>query len=80
VNLIGIELKMGPPRFELGLPAPQAGRIPSYPTGPSAGKDEKRIKSFWIGYKQNPFLYALLYYHEKGESEFHNSPRYNGEI
>ena len=25
---------MGPPRFELGLPAPQAGRIPSYPTGP----------------------------------------------
>ena len=25
---------MGPPRFELELPAPQAGRIPSYPTGP----------------------------------------------
>ncbi len=27
---------MGPPRFELELPAPQAGRMPSYPTGPIA--------------------------------------------
>ncbi len=27
-------MPMGPPRFELESPAPQAGRIPSYPTGP----------------------------------------------
>ena len=25
---------MGLPRFELGSPAPQAGRIPDYPTAP----------------------------------------------
>ena len=31
------EYSMGPPRFELGLPAPQAGRMPSYPTGPEMG-------------------------------------------
>jgi len=32
---------VGPPRFELGLPAPQAGRMPSYPTGPSRNKIPK---------------------------------------
>jgi hypothetical protein len=26
---------MGPPRFELGSPAPKAGRIPNYPTDPA---------------------------------------------
>ena len=29
--------KVGPPRFELELRAPQARRIPSYPTGPQYG-------------------------------------------
>jgi hypothetical protein len=27
-------VKVGPSRFERESPAPQAGRIPSYPTGP----------------------------------------------
>jgi hypothetical protein len=29
-----IRRRVGPPRFELELPAPQAGRIPNYPTDP----------------------------------------------
>ena len=28
------QIKMGPPRFELGSPAPQAGRITRLPYGP----------------------------------------------
>jgi len=44
---------MGPPRFELGLPAPQAGRMPSYPTGPSKNKIPK--------YRNPTKTYVLFY-------------------
>ena len=32
--IVGVDGGVGPPRFELGSPAPQADRIPSYPTAP----------------------------------------------
>ncbi len=43
---------VGPPRFELELPAPQAGRMPSYPTGPFKNKIPK--------YKNNTKTYVLV--------------------
>ena len=50
--------RVGPPRFELGLPAPQAGRMPSYPTGPKNWIIF--LKSFifliWILYDKKPLL------------------------
>ena len=33
-ELLNMKISMGPPRFELGSPAPQAGRITRLPYGP----------------------------------------------
>ena len=47
---------VGPPRFELELPAPQAGRMPSYPTGPLGGT--KKAESIDNPFERDTRLFA----------------------
>ena len=37
---------VGPPRFELGSPAPKAGRIPNYPTDPEQMQKSASLYNF----------------------------------
>ena len=43
---VTLDASMGPPRFELGSPAPKAGRITRLPYGPFSETKLKRFKKF----------------------------------
>ena len=51
---------MGPPRFELGSPAPKAGRITRLPYGPAVFRQIAGFKKSAIRFQES----------EKGISEF----------